>query len=257
MDTGGHKLSIFDCEGNLINELPLNMNIAQPGIAIIPLENRNYLVRRVLWEDRRYSDIIVSLFDPEFSELEELQRHRVESPEFTGKFEIPIPIPLFEASKEHIFIGNGTLGYGIFVFDLDGNFIRKLRKEYKPMEVPDDYKNAVKGYLEGFEFSFLKDIVHFPKYLQPFQFLFADDEGRLFVMTHEKGENPEEYVFDIFNPEGVFTARENLEVFLSGNPFEPGDPIDSWAVMKHGRFYCLREKESGFKELVVFRTTWE
>ncbi len=33
--------------------------------------------------------------------------------------------------------------------------------------------------------------------------------------------------------------------------------IDSWAVMKHGRFYCLLEKESGFKELVVYRTKWE
>lgn len=76
-------------------------------------------------------------------------------------------------------------------------------------------------------------------------------------MTHEKGENPEEHMFDIFNPEGVFVLRKSLEVFLSGNLFEPGNPIDSWAVMKHDRFYCLREKESGFKELVVYITKWE
>jgi len=81
--------------------------------------------------------------------------------------------------------------------------------------------------------------------------------GRLFVMTYEKGKNPEESVFDIFNPEGVFIARNSQEVFLSGNWFEPGNPIDSWAVMTQGRFYCLREKESGFKELVVYKTKWE
>ena len=257
IDTAGHKLSIFDTEGNLIKEFPVDMNIARPGTAIIPLENGNYLVRRVLLEDRRHSDIIVSLFDPEFDELKELHRHRVESPEFTGKFELPIPTPLFEASKEHIFVGNGQLGYEILVFDLDGNVVRNIRKEYKPVEVSKDYKNEIRAYLENSEFSFLKNKVFFPKYLQPFQFLFTDDEGRLFVMTHEKGGNPEENVFDIFNSEGVFVLRKNLEVFLSGNLFEPGNPIDSWAVMKHDRFYCLREKESGFKELVVFRTKWE
>jgi hypothetical protein len=120
-----------------------------------------------------------------------------------------------------------------------------------------DYKKRINSFLEDTEFSFLKDKVFFSKYWHPFQFLFSDEEGRLFVMTHEKGENPEEHMFDIFNPEGVFVLRKSLEVFLSGNLFEPGNPIDSWAVMKHDRFYCLREKESGFKELVVYITKWE
>ena len=257
IDTAGRNRSIFDTEGNLIEEFPVEGDVARPGTSIIPLENGNYLVRRVVLEDRRYSDIIVSLFDSEFDELKELHRHRVESPEFTGKFELPIPIPLFEASKEHIFVGNGQLGYEILVFDLDGNFVRKIRKEYKPIEVSEDYKNEIEARLEDSEFSFLKGKVFFPKYLQPFQFLFTDDEGRLFVMTHEKGEGPKEHVFDIFNPEGVFVLRKSLKVFLSGNLFDPGNPIDSWAVMKHGRFYCLREKESGFRELVVFRAKWE
>lgn len=257
IDAAGHRLSIFDTEGNLLRELPVDRDVARPGTAVIPLENGNYLVRRVILADPRYSDIVVSLCDPQFGELKELHRHRVESPELTGKFELPIPIPLFEASQEHIFVGNGKLGYEILVFDLEGNFVRKIRKEYKPVEISEDYKNEVNGYLDDSEFLFLKDTVFFPKYFQPFQFLFTDDEGRLFVMTYEKGENPEEYWFDIFNPEGVFVFRESLEVFLSGNIFEPGNPVDSWAVMKHGRFHCLREKESGFKELVVYRIKWE
>ena len=257
LDAAGHTLCIFDTKGNLLKEFPVDRDVARPGTAIIPLENGKYLVRRVILADRRYSDIVVSLFDPELNELKELHRHQVESPEFTGKFELPVPIPLFEASKEHIFIGNGKLGYEISVFDLEGNFVRKLMKEYRSVEVPEDYKNEVKGYLEDSEFLFLKDIVFFPKYLQPFQFLFTDDEGRLFVMTHETGESSEEHIFDIFNSEGVFISRKGLEVFLSGNLFEPGNPIDSWAVMKQERFYCLREKESGFKELVVFRTIWK
>jgi len=154
-DTAGHIRSIFDTEGNLIKELPMDRDIARPGTAIIPLENGNYLVRRVLLA-RKYSDIVVSLFDFEFDELKELHRHRVESPVFTGKFELPIPIPLFEASKEFIFVGNGQLGYEISVFDLDGNLVRKIKKEYKPIEVSEDYKNEIESFLEDSEFSFLK-----------------------------------------------------------------------------------------------------
>jgi hypothetical protein len=257
IDTRGHKLSIFDTGGNCLNEFPVDRDLARPGTAMIPLDNGNYLIRRVILADPKYSDIVVSLFDSEFVEIKELHRHRVESPEFSGKFQLPIPIPLFEASDEHIFVGNGQLGYEIFVFDLDGNFIRKIRKEYEQVEISEEYKNEVKGFLKDSEFLFLKDIVFFPKYWPPFQFLFTDDEGRLFVMTHEKGENAVEHVFDVFNHEGVLVSRKSLDVFLSGSLFEPGNPIDSWAVMKHGRFYCLSEKKSGFKELVVYRTKWE
>lgn len=71
----------------------MNGDVARPGTAIIPLENGNYLVRRVVLSNTRYSDIIVSLFDPEFGELKELHRNQVESPEFTGKFELPSFFP--------------------------------------------------------------------------------------------------------------------------------------------------------------------
>ena len=106
------------------------------------------------------SDVIVrrrglQFMEPESSDVKELHRHRVESPEFTGKFELPIPIPLFEASKEHIFVGNGKLGYEILVFDLDGNFVRTISKEYKPIEVSEDNKNEIEAFLEDSEFSFL------------------------------------------------------------------------------------------------------
>jgi hypothetical protein len=70
---------------------------------------------------------------------------------------------LFEASKEHIFVGNGQLGYEILVFDLNGNLVRKIMKDYKPVEVSEDYKNNIRVFLEDSEFSFLKEKAYFPK----------------------------------------------------------------------------------------------
>jgi hypothetical protein len=57
--------------------------------------------------------------------------------------------------------------------------------------------------------------VLFPKYYPAIKHFFLDDEGRLFVMTHEKWENPKEFMFDIFNPKGIFIVRNWIPLFVS------------------------------------------
>lgn len=38
----------------------------------------------------------------------------------------------------------------------------------------------------------------------PFQSIIAGDDGKLLVSTFEQGHHPGEFMFDIFNEEGVF-----------------------------------------------------
>jgi len=101
------------------------------------------------------------------------------------------------------------------VYDLDENLLRRIKKEYRPVDYPEDEKKAFPA------------IQHF----------FLDDEGRLLVMTHEKWENPKEFMFDIFNPEGIFIGGKSLSVFLSMGIFEPGGSTDFWVVKRHNRFF--------------------
>jgi len=71
-------------------------------------------------------------------------------------------------------------------------------------------------------------------------------------MTYEEGENPGEYMYDVFNSEGIFILRVSLRNFFMYNLF-------NWqfATAKNKCLYCIREKDSGFKELVVYKMTWE
>ena len=121
------------------------------------------------------------------------------------------------ASKDKIYIGNSERGYEIRVYDLEGNLLR------------DNY--------------------YFTKNWPPFRYLFTDDEGRIFVLTYEEGVNSREYMNDIFNSEGVFIGRVSL-----GNV---GRFYPLTVRVKKNRLYCLREKESGYKELVVYKMNWE
>lgn len=75
-------------------------------------------------------------------------------------------------------------------------------------------------------------------------------------MTYESGKKPGEYVFDIFTPDGIFIGRASFEAYLAADIFASGSPADSWMMAKNNRLYAIREKPSGYKELVVYRMIW-
>ena len=76
-------------------------------------------------------------------------------------------------------------------------------------------------------------------------------------MTYERGQGPNAFICDIFNPDGLFIGRIELENYGSA-PFSfYGIPAPLSAVAKNSRIYCIREKESGYKELVVYKMMWE
>ena len=112
--------------------------------------------------------------------------------------------------QKEIFIGNDKRGYEIWVFNLEGNLIRKIRKKYRPVFLTDEEKKKKMKFFSKFPENFRKRI-YFPKHMPPFMYLFTDDEGRLFVITHEKGKNAGEYLSDIYNSEGIFIGRTQIE----------------------------------------------
>ena len=146
-------------------------------------------------------------------------------------------------SNGNIYIGNSERGYEIWVFDLNGNLLKKIKKNYKPVKFPNEIKEKYRG--RG---------LNSPDYEPPFQCMsFTDDDGRLFIMTFEKGENPKEYIFDIFSSNGAFIGRASLDVFVRRATLI----FPLYAKAKNKRLYCLREKESGYKELAVYKMNWE
>jgi len=95
----------------------------------------------------------------------------------------------------------------------------------------------------------MKDVLYFPAFHPPIQSIVAGDDGKLLVSTFEEGKNPRECMFDIFNEEGVFIGRKSLNVWIWEGYL--------WAKIKADKLYCLKEKDSGYKELVVYNMKWE
>jgi len=132
------------------------------------------------------------------------------------------------------------------VFDLDGNLVRKIRKEYEKIPIPGEFiEEQMKDMDEA-----RKKVTVFPKSFPPFQAFFNDEMGRLYVKSYEKGEDSGEYIFDIFNVDGIFVGRKNLRIFSSPDPIKG-------ATVKQNLLYCINEKDSSYKELVVYKMRWE
>lgn len=63
---------------------------------------------------------------------------------------------------------------------------------------------------------------------------------------------PGEYMYDIFNSEGLFISRTSL-----GNLTGMSQWNLQYAKARNKRLYCIKEKEKGYKELVVYKMIWD
>jgi hypothetical protein len=257
-ERGRLKLITFDTNGNLIKETPITPDqdittlledekilaleanfIQEEGVTQMPIVLRNIELESMLTLHPGYKI-------PNWVRAKEINGTRTDIAWFP-----------WSISSGNIYIANDIEGYELLVYNFDGTLIRKIRKEHTPVPVQESVKEAVleailRPELEQFK---LKDKIFFPENMPPFQYFFTDDMGRLYVMTYEHGEEPGEYIYDIFNPEGMFIGRMSLD--NSGNEVSAkwGGPFEAKAKRNH--LYFLRIKTSGYHELVVYRMIWQ
>ena len=206
-------------------------------------------------EEAKYFSITICLYDSLFQELRELDRfskvpNRRMAPKFQEKIVNGIQyIAQGKAFEDRIYVANSERGYEILKFDTEGELLQKIRKEYNPVPVAQSYKTEYIKMYEEFMPEYAKTI-YFPPNWHPFHSFFLDESGKLFVMTYEPGNNPGEFIYDVFNEDGIFFYRTSLNI-LHGNYGI------LYAKAKGGKLYCIQEKDSGFKELAVYEMIWE
>jgi len=146
-----------------------------------------------------------------------------------------------------IYVGKRKLGYEIWIYNLDGNLVRKIRKMYTPVKVSKEYKSHFYEQRKRVLSKESLDRYYFPEHFPAFQDMVADVKGRLFVMTYEESQPSGEKIYDIFNAGGVFIGRVSIAGSYS--------PVIR--KIKNSLLYCYRVKDSGYKELLVYKMIWE
>ena len=258
LDLAKKKIIIFSTNGNLITEIPIAPNHRMTTL----LENENILIMKYIFDpEGGFAKTPIVICNKDLEDIKILHKGQeipnwIRAKKINGLHTSPIHFP-WSISKGHIYIGNEEKGYEILVYDFEGTLLKKIRKEYNPVKVPQQIKEKVFEVFDNHPIAKkinIRDKVYFPNNMPPFQYFFTDDVGRLYVMTYEKGKNLKQYMYDIFNPEGFFIGTTSLD--------NSGDTTAIWGgpcevKAKNNRLHCMRVKESGYKELVVYKMKWE
>lgn len=254
-----NRLLFYDREGRYLRqEAASGMENPQP------LENGTYVAYDTKSVDysQTFNPLKLALFSSDFKEIKELDRYsrwpnqmlaEIVSEKYISGIDFVL---VARASEERLYTGNSERGYEIRVFDVEGRLLRKIRKDYLPVEVSEEYRQNFLKPFESIEDPFTRayvEKVHFPKDWHPFHSFFPDEEGRLFVMTYEKGTGDRERMFDIFSPDGLFITRKSLNVSHNDGTMTR----EVRARCQNQRLYCLQEDKDGYKKLAVFRMSWE
>ena len=259
-DNTRKKIYFFEKNGDFIRAISLPSN---HRIATL-LENGNILaVKNNFNKDIGRGEYPIILSNEDLEEIKMLHQG-LWMPNFTfskriNPLRIYMDYNVLRPSSRRIYVGNYGKAYEFLIYDTDGNLLRKVKKEYHKVKVSDPLKEEIVDWLSKNLDSFdkYKNKVYFPEFHPPFQFFFLDEESRLYVMTYERGQGTNNFIYDIFDAEGLFIGRIELDNYGS-SPFSvTGIHVPLDVVAKNNRLYYLREKESGYKKLVVYKMTWE
>ena len=244
----GRRIVTFASSGELMKETRLPASV----IGAIPLENGNFLTSRAeVWPSEGQEEIAFDLLDRQFAPVKVLHSFKfpVQRPG-AAKIDAYLTNPTGSFDSDKVYVGLPGREYEVLVFDLEGTLLRKIRKEYAPVAVTADFRNEALARLPQGRAERLE----FPDHKPSFQYIFADEKGRIFVSTSEVDKASGQNICDVFNASGIFITRAAVGYFDLLRLYWEGVSLD--VVAKHGRFYVLHEKENGYKEIVVSKAVW-
>jgi hypothetical protein len=252
LESPKNKYHIYNSSGK-----PLAEGSPEGGFEdVVQLDNETFLVSRLEKGDLKgkFLTLAIGVYERDFRIRREIDRftkapNNMIYKQVAEKYVCGTKyVFLAKPAAGRVFVGNSDRGYEILVFGLDGNLLRKIRKQYKPVQVSEEYKKkTLEYYKDGMPDYAAK--IFFPDNWHPFQSFLADDEGRLLVMTYEPGGATGEFLFDVFDQDGVFISRLNLSMVAPSN-----DKIS--ARIRGNCLYVIQEKPTGFKRLTVYRMIW-
>jgi hypothetical protein len=243
---GNNRLTVFGSDGTLLRETPLTPDL----IAVAPLPNGSYVTvkRKPDPKPETLFEFPIELAGPDLKAEAGLDTGFIENPMTGERLRGTYHIQSWSVSRDRIFTGHQDRGYDIFVYDFDGRPIRKIRKEHAAVPVPEAHKKEFLAQFDAPHYKPIRDKIYFPAHMPPFISFTADEAGRLYVMTYETADQPGEFIFDIFDPDGVLILRQPIRVFQDFN--------GGYFKVRNGRLYCVEEGGEGQKIFKVFRMAW-
>lgn len=227
-DSWNNRLTFFSQEGQFIRSITttpfelLETKIDSKGNVIGREVVRDEENSR--WELKKFDSGLNYLFSLDSSPYPDL-----------NKLNPFLPSLIWDIDKNDRIISGYPEKYGIKIFNPEGTLIKKIQKDYEPLEIAEE------------QLERLKDIppqikLDVPQHHAAYWSFFVDDECRIFVFTWEKVPGEDKRYFDVFDSEGKYIAKIPL--------------MQGTQVIKRNKLYAIEEDEIGYHVIKRYRVIW-
>lgn len=226
------RLAFFSLEG----EFKRNLLTAKIGALRIDIDSEVNIIATVIVREKENPRYELKKFDSELNFLYSLGSSPLPSVTRSG-FNPFMPTIRSEINYNDQIVTGYPEKYEINIFDKSGSMIRKIMKEYDPVEITEEEtKEATESMPPD-----IKLIIS--KYHAAYRWFITDDEGRIFVRTYERVVNGEGYYYDVFDEEGKYIAKIPLGI----------TPL----IWKNNKLYTIEEDEEGYQYIKRYKVTWK
>jgi len=150
----------------------------------------------------------------------------------------------WEITKDDNIIWGFPTKYELQVLSPEGNLIKRIVKDYKPVKITNEEKETlINEKMGGYENIPPEVKIQWDEFHNAFIYLTVDDFGRIFVRTFEKVIEGNDYYYDVFNSEGKYIAK----IPLKARP----------RVWKKNKLYTIEEDEEGYQYVKRYKVTWK
>jgi hypothetical protein len=132
--------------------------------------------------------------------------------------------------------------YALHIHDGEGRHIRTIVRDYEARKITESDKQALLDEVFDGKPPPPQWDIRMPDRFPPFSGMSCDDQGRIYVKTHDSHGQEGVESYDLFDAQGRYVARLGLAV-----------PV---MVLRHGFLYSIVEGEGGFRQVARYRMVW-
>jgi len=227
------KLSVFTLDGVFIKESKV-----KPFTVFLPFRN-NFLATAMVSDDKKQTVLGINLYNERFEKLKTLYTSDMQvGPSANMNF--PFNSFAFLPYKDRAYVVAGKEGFVIDVFDQRGTKLYRIKKEFKPLKIPAEFKKKTEEWFKTNSFykqfwEYMKTRLSYKNQYPAIRGMDVQDD-RIYVLTYKmKAEKSEFIIMDL-------KGNEQKRVYLPCPENIGMDYYPKYAI-HNGNFYTLIENE--------------
>ena len=225
------RLSFFSLEGEFLR----NISTKKIWTLIALIDSMGDIVVTEGLMDPENISYRVRKFDSDMNLIKEIASSP--APDARKGFNPFMAIPFWALDMNDNIIFGYPKDYTLQIFNPECKLVKKITREYDPVEVTDEEKEEEKEDApDSMKFVF-------SKHHSAFRLFVADDEGRIYVQSWERPTDGEGYFYDIFDAEGKYIVKKGFKM-------RP-------RVWKKNKLYTIEEDEEGFHVVKRYKVIWK